>query len=153
MDTRFELCKGVPKNRVSRSLFAHQRGAFAYTGKNVRTVKRFYKTTQGAIQEPLRNELLHNKNCRFRLQCIAMQLNKSLSVANIVENRYIWTEPPDMNRVFHCRQISATRLDSRRHELGATTVAVVIRLAANTKNWKYLPQRGNTQFQCIQDAC
>ena len=61
-------------------------------------------------------QLSHNKNCRFQLEYIDMQPNHTLSVANIVENRYTRTELPDMEGAFHSRQISGTRLKSRRHE-------------------------------------
>ena len=84
--------------------------------------------THGAIQEPLRNELSQNKSCRFQLQYIEMQLNQTLSVVAILENQYNSTEPPDVERVFHW----AAMLKSRRPESGGPTVAIVIRLAANT---------------------
>ena len=61
-------------------------------------------------------QLPHNKSCRFQLEYIDMEPNHTLSIANIVENRYTWTEPPDVERAFHSRQISGTRLKSRRHE-------------------------------------
>ena len=61
-------------------------------------------------------QLSHNKSCRFQLEYIDMQPNHTLSIANIVENRYTWTELPDMERAFHSRQISETRSKSRRHE-------------------------------------
>ena len=114
------------------SLHINNKGAFACTAKNVKTVKRFEKTTCGAIQHPLRIDLSQNKSCHFQLKYIGMQLNQHLLVANISENRYSWTEPPDVERTFRCRQISATRLKSRQHESGATTMAIVIRLVANT---------------------
>ena len=43
-------------------------------------------------------QLSHHKSCRFQLQYIDMQPNHTLSVANIVENRYTWTEPPDVEK-------------------------------------------------------
>ena len=61
-------------------------------------------------------QLPHNESCRFQLEYIDMEPNHTLSIANIVENRYTWTEPPDVERAFHSRQISETRLKSRRHE-------------------------------------
>ena len=61
-------------------------------------------------------QLSHNKSCRFQLEYIDMQPNHTPSVANIVENRYTWTELPDVERAFHSRQISGTRSKSRRHE-------------------------------------
>ena len=61
-------------------------------------------------------QLSHNKSCRFQLEYIDMEPNHTLSIANIVENRYTWTEPPDVERAFHSRQISEARLKSRRHE-------------------------------------
>ena len=61
-------------------------------------------------------QLSHNKSCCFQLEYIDMQPNHILSVANIVENRYTWTELPDVERAFHSRQISGTRSKSRRHE-------------------------------------
>ena len=61
-------------------------------------------------------QLSHNKSCRFQLEYIDMEANHTLSIANIVENRYTWTETPDLERAFHSRQISETRLKSRRHE-------------------------------------
>ena len=61
-------------------------------------------------------QLSHNKSCRFQLEYIDMQQNHTPSVANIVENRYTWTELPDVERAFHSRQISGTRSKSRRHE-------------------------------------
>ena len=61
-------------------------------------------------------QLSHNNSCRFQLEYIDMEPNHTLSIANIVENRYTWTEPPDVERAFHSQQISETRLKSRRHE-------------------------------------
>ena len=61
-------------------------------------------------------QLSHNKSCRFHLEYIDMEANHTLSIANIVENRYTWTETPDVERAFHSRQISETSLKSRRHE-------------------------------------
>ena len=61
-------------------------------------------------------QLSHNKNCRFKLEYIDMQPNHTLSVENIVENRYTWTELPAVERAFHSRQISGTRSKSRLHE-------------------------------------
>ena len=61
-------------------------------------------------------QLSHNKSCRFQLEYIDMEQNHTLSIANIVENRYTWTKPRDVERSFHSRQISETRLKSRRHE-------------------------------------
>ena len=60
-------------------------------------------------------QLSNNKSCCFQLQYIDMQPNHTLLVANIV---YTWTEPPDVERAFHSRQTSGTRLKSRRHESG-----------------------------------
>ena len=64
----------------------------------------------------LRRAQVNNKSCRFLLEYIDMEPNHTLSIANIVENRYTWTEPRDVERAFHSRQISETRLKSRRHE-------------------------------------
>ena len=61
-------------------------------------------------------QLSHNKSCRFQLEYIDMEPNHTLAIENIVENRYTWTEPPDVERAFHSRQISEARLKSRRHE-------------------------------------
>ena len=60
--------------------------------------------------------LSHNKSCCFQLEYIDIEPNHTLSIANIVENRYTWTELPDVDRAFHSRQISGTRSKSRRHE-------------------------------------
>ena len=56
--------------------------------------------------------LLRPVDCEY----IDMQPNHILSVANIVENRYTWTELPDVERAFHSRQISGTKSKSRQHE-------------------------------------
>ena len=61
-------------------------------------------------------QLSHNKSCRLQLEYIDMEPNHTLSIANIVENRYTWTEPREVERAFHSRQISETRMKSRRHE-------------------------------------
>ena len=44
--------------------------------------------------------LSHNKSCCFQLDYIDMEPNHTLSIANIVENRYTWTEPRDVERAF-----------------------------------------------------
>ena len=77
-------------------------------------------------------QLSHNKSCRFQLEYIDMQPNHILSVANIGENRYTWTELPHMERAFHCRQISGTgrNRDGTNQSCGDGNS---IRLAANTK--------------------